>query len=151
LLKDALTVIVMIHDARERAGTVGGKPFFRQYGPDLTGLFLSDAGAFGYKAEAILRLIKTPPAEDWASYNFEKLDDWSAFMAEAGRMGLACELFGFDQNLQRVCMERTSLMSDVSILKNVITGQKSLLKGLGGGEIEQPFTLPGFLLKISGL
>ncbi len=115
------------------AGAVGGKPFFRQYGPDLTGLFLSDAGSFGYKAEASFRLIKTPQAEDWASYNFEMLDDWSAFMAEAGRLGLACELFGFDPNLQRVRMERASLMSDVSTLKNVITGQKNLLKGLKEG------------------
>ena len=115
------------------AGADGGKPFFRQYGPDLTGLFLADAGAFGYKAEATLRLIKTPRAEDWASYNFEMLEDWSAFMAEAGRMGLACELIGFDPNLQRVRMERASLMSDVSTLKNVITGQKNLLKGLKEG------------------
>ena len=42
------------------AGIKNGKPFWRQYGPDLTGLFLSDAGTLAYKAEATLRLIPTP-------------------------------------------------------------------------------------------
>jgi len=58
-------------------GTKNAKPFWRQYGPDLTGLFLSDAGALAYKAEATLRLIPLPEAEDWASFEFETRDDWA--------------------------------------------------------------------------
>ncbi len=38
-----------------------GTPFFRWYGPDLTGLFCGDAGALGIKASISLRLIKDPP------------------------------------------------------------------------------------------
>lgn len=116
------------------AGIQGGKPFFRQYGPDLTGLFLSDAGALGYKAEATLRLIPTPPCEGWGSFDYENRDDWANAIEEMGRLGLACELFGFDPNLTRVRMTRASLAADVKSLKNVITGQKGgLIKGLKEG------------------
>jgi FAD/FMN-containing dehydrogenase len=112
----------------------GAKPFFRQYGPDLTGLFLSDAGALGYKAEVTLRLIPLPQAEDWASYEYDDRDSWAKAQAELGRLGFACELFGFDPNLQAVRMKRASLMADVSALKNVVTGQKGgLLKGIKEG------------------
>jgi FAD/FMN-containing dehydrogenase len=38
-------------------GTENPGPFFRNYGPDLTGLFLHDAGALGIKARATLKLI----------------------------------------------------------------------------------------------
>ncbi len=115
-------------------GNKGGKPFYRHYGPDLTGLFLGDAGALAYKAEISLRLIKTPPAEGFASFEFDGRDDWCRAQVEMGRLGLACELFGFDPNLQAVRMKRASLTADVKSLTNVITKQKGgLLKGLKEG------------------
>ena len=115
-------------------GTKGAKPFYRHYGPDLTGLFLGDTGALGFKAEATLRLIQTPVSEDWASYEWDGREAWGECMAEMGRLGLACELFGFDPNLQRVRMTRASLMADAGALKNVITKNKGgLLKGLKEG------------------
>jgi FAD/FMN-containing dehydrogenase len=114
-------------------GTKNGKPFWRQYGPDLTGLFLSDAGALGYKAEATLRLIPYPPAEDWASFEFDTRDDWAIAMEKMGKTGLACELFGFDPNLSNNRLARDSLASDVTKLKNVVTGQKGILKGIKEG------------------
>lgn len=111
-----------------------GKPFWRQYGPDLTGLFLGDAGALAYKAEATLRLIKTPSCEGWSSFEFEDRDGWAKAQVEMGRLGLASELFGFDPNLQAVRMKRASLAADVKTLANVVTGQKGgLLKGLKEG------------------
>jgi len=110
-----------------------GKPFWRQYGPDLTGLFLSDAGALGYKAEISLRLVPMPNAEDWASYEFPDRDSWAKAQGDLGKLALACELFGFDPNLQAVRMKRAGLAADVKTLKNVVTGQKGLLKGLKEG------------------
>jgi FAD/FMN-containing dehydrogenase len=41
-------------------GGVGSLPFFRFYGPDLTGLFVGDAGSLGVKARMTLRLIGNP-------------------------------------------------------------------------------------------
>ncbi len=40
----------------------GDAPFHRHAGPDLTGLFIGDCGAFGIKTEIALRLIKDQPA-----------------------------------------------------------------------------------------
>jgi len=115
-------------------GTQNGKPFFRQYGPDLTGLFLSDSGTLAYKAEATLRLIPIPAAEGSVSFEYAESRPWALAQVEIGRLGLACELFGFDPNLQAVRMKRASLAADVKSLTNVITGQKGgLLKGLKEG------------------
>lgn len=115
------------------AGGAGGKPFWRHYGPDLTGLFLGDAGAFGYKAEASFRLIPAPEHEDWASFEFRDLTSCAEAMAAVAREGVACELFGFDPQLQRVRMQRASLAADAKVLAKVVTGQGSLLKGLKEG------------------
>jgi len=116
------------------AGTKGAKPFYRNYGPDLTGLFMGDAGALAYKAEATFRLIPLPPAEGSGSFEFDGRASWAEAQVEMGRLGLACELFGFDPNLQAVRMKRASLAADVKSLANVITKQKGgLLKGLKEG------------------
>ena len=119
-----------------RTGTSGhknGKPAFREYGPDLTGIFLADAGALAYKAEATLRLIQTPLHFDCASFDFPDAAGVAEAMEKITRTGLACEAFAFDPNLQRVRMQRASLGSDVKTLKNVVTKQGGLLKGIKAG------------------
>lgn len=132
----ALTV-VLADGTIVKTGTSGNKnakPFYRHYGPDLTGLFLGDAGALAYKAEASLRLIPLPPSEGFASYEFDDVGNWVRALQDMGRLGLACELFSFDPNLQRVRMKRASLTADVKSLTNVVTQQKGgLLKGLKEG------------------
>ncbi len=115
------------------AASPHGKPFWRQYGPDLTGLFLSDAGSLGFKAEITLRLIPTPETEDWLSAEFDDRDSWVGAMAEMGRQNLACELYGFDPNLTKVRLKRAKLAEDINALKNVIKAQGGLMKGLKEG------------------
>lgn len=115
------------------AGTVGGKPFWRHYGPDLTGLFCGDAGTLGYKAEITFRLIPLPKAEAHASFDFTTRDACARAQAMMMREDIACEIFGFDPNLTKVRMTRASLMSDAKSLTNVIKGQGSILKGLKAG------------------
>ncbi|MEO8445573.1 MAG: FAD-binding oxidoreductase, partial [Gammaproteobacteria bacterium] len=51
-----------------------GVPFFRWYGPDLTGLFTGDAGALGVKARITLKLIRTPPFSGAASFGFDNFE-----------------------------------------------------------------------------
>ncbi|MEM1380637.1 MAG: aldehyde dehydrogenase family protein [Pseudomonadota bacterium] len=115
------------------AGTKGGKPFWRHYGPDLTGLFCGDAGALGYKAEITFRLIPLPEAEDWASFEFPTQDACAEAMKHVGKTGLACEVFGFDPNLTKLRLKRASLLADAKTLKNVVSGQKSLFQGIKEG------------------
>ena len=135
---DSVTSLTMVlaDGSIVKTGTAAspqGKPFWRQYGPDLTGLFLSDAGSLGFKAEATLRLMPAPQAEDWLSAEFDDRDSWAAAMAEMGRLGLACELYGFDPNLTKVRLKRVSLAEDLAALKSVIKGQDGLMKGLKEG------------------
>jgi len=115
------------------AGTENGSPFWRHYGPDLTGLFLGDAGALGHKAEVTLRLIPRPEFEDWASFEFSSQDECARATAAVSRQNIACEVFGFDPNLTKIRLKRASLVADVKTLGNVIKGQGSLLKGLKEG------------------
>lgn len=112
------------------ASTVDGIPFFRHYGPDLTGLFLGDTGALGIKAEATLRLIPLPEAEGYASFEFADRERTARAMSAIARANVACELFGFDPGLQRVRMKRASLAADFKSLAGVVKRQKSLASGV---------------------
>ena len=47
------------------SAATGAKPFYREYGPDLTGLFLGDCGALGIKSAITLqRHAKVVPRAD---------------------------------------------------------------------------------------
>lgn len=115
------------------AATKAGKPFWRYYGPDLTGLFCGDSGALGFKAEVTFRLIPWPEHEDWASFEFTTRDACAEAMAAIARENIACEVFGFDPALTQVRLKRASLAADTRTLANVVKAQGSLLKGLQEG------------------
>jgi FAD/FMN-containing dehydrogenase len=115
------------------AGTQGGAPFYRHYGPDLAGLFMGDCGALGVKAEVTFRLIPDPAHEDWASFSFPTLAATAAACTAAGRSGLASEVCGFDPGLARIRLRRASLLADAKTLAAVVTSQKSLLAGIKEG------------------
>ncbi len=63
------------------AGTRGASPFFRHYGPDLTGLFTGDAGALGVKTRITLRLMRRPQEFVGLSFKFADFDSMYAGMA----------------------------------------------------------------------
>lgn len=106
------------------------KPFFRYYGPDLTGLFLGDTGALGVKARATLRLIPLPGVVETASFGFDTAEAMVAAMAGIARLGLATECFGMDPVLQQQRMKRASLAKDLGALRGVVTSQRSLASGV---------------------
>lgn len=106
------------------------RPFFRYYGPDLTGLFLGDTGALGIKARATMRLMRLPGAVQTASFGFDARDDVVAAMAAIAREGIATECFGMDPALQRQRMKRASLTKDLGALKGVVTSARSLAEGV---------------------
>jgi len=112
------------------ASTQGAKPFYRYYGPDLTGLFTGDCGALGFKAEATFRLMRAPKAEGYASFSFGARDDAAAAMAEMARDGVGTEVYGFDPVLMGVSMRRGNWSDDMKSLAGVVKGQKSVLAGV---------------------
>ena len=103
-----------------------GKPFFRPYGPDLTGLFAADCGALGIKARATLRLVHDGPAFGYSSFAFDHANDFFAAMSAIAREGLAAESFGFDPFLQSQRMKRESLASDARSLVKLMKAQRTI-------------------------
>lgn len=110
-----------------------GSQFFRPFGPDVTGLFAADAGAFGVKAVARLKLVKEGTAFAYGSYSFPDSASYFAAMSEVSRQGLASETFGFDPYLQAQRMKRESLAKDAKSLVNMMKAQGSVFKALKEG------------------
>lgn len=71
-------------------------PFWRHFGPDVTGLFTADTGAFGIKAVAALRLITTPQHTGYLSYKFDTLEAMLRAQVRIARLDIASECYGFD-------------------------------------------------------
>jgi FAD/FMN-containing dehydrogenase len=110
-----------------------GNGFLRPFGPDVTGLFASDAGAFGIKAHVTLPLIREADAFAYGSFAFDAPPDYCAAMSEIARAGLASESFGFDPFLQAQRMKRDSLAADAKALVGMVTSQGGFWKGLKEG------------------
>jgi FAD/FMN-containing dehydrogenase len=123
-----------------------GSPFFRWYGPDLTGLFTGDAGALGIKARISLRLIRAPKYSGAASFGFDTFEQMAAGMAAAAREGVIADNFGLDPRLQQGQLGKTNakdaiaaafavaktarnpIEAGIKLLKMAVAG-KSFLKG----------------------
>ena len=132
---NVLGLKVVLADGTEIAtGSWGAEtaptPFARYYGPDLTGLFIGDCGAFGIKAEVALPLVHRPEAIEYCAFEYVELNEFLAAMARAGRAGLHAECFGFDPAYMAHRTTYAGIADDVGQLKGVITGQGSLLKGV---------------------
>jgi FAD/FMN-containing dehydrogenase len=110
-----------------------GSDFIRPFGPDLTGLFGGDAGAFGVKATITLPLQYDGEAFAYGSFAFDEPADYCAAMSEIGRRGLASEAFGFDPFLQAQRMKRDSMASDAKSLVKMVKSQGGFWKGLKEG------------------
>lgn len=112
---------------------INGTPFFRHYGPDLTGLFTCDTGALGFKAVATFKLIPEFEAKEFLAFDFKTAQDSIDAMSEIARQGLAMECFGFDPYLQSQRLKRESLSKDVKALAGVMKSSGSLLGAIKDG------------------
>lgn len=110
-----------------------GSEFFRPFGPDITGLFAADTGAFGIKATVTLQLVREGAAFAYGSYAFDTADGFFNAMSGVAREGLASESFGFDPFLQAQRMKRESLAKDAKSLVNMMKAQGSAWKALKEG------------------
>jgi D-lactate dehydrogenase (cytochrome) len=72
-----------------------GPRFWRYMGPDLTGIFLGDCGAFGVKTEVAIRLVAEKQAA-FASFAFETADAALSVLTEVVRRGLVVRALGMD-------------------------------------------------------
>ena len=134
-----IVVGMEVIDARGRRIQTGqaafhnGRPGFRHYGPDLTGLFVHDAGALGVKTVASLRMMPAPEAADYASFAFATQQEATKALSAIGRSGFCEEAYIFDPATTRRSLDPATLIKDIGRLGNVIRSQSSVLKGLQEG------------------
>jgi FAD/FMN-containing dehydrogenase len=105
-------------------------PFFRHYGPDLTGLFTGDAGAFGIKARITLRLIQVPAYSGTASFGFTNFDAMADGMAKTARTGVAADCFGLDPKLQQGQLGKADTKDAVQAVWAVLKTSTNPVNGL---------------------
>ncbi|MEP4892354.1 MAG: FAD-binding oxidoreductase [Aliiglaciecola sp.] len=115
------------------AAQINGTPFFRHFGPDLTGVFIGDTGSLGFKARATLRLMPELTAREYISMDFKTSDDALNTMSEISRRGLAMECFGFDPFLQAQRKQRESLASDAKALVGFMKSAGSIGQAIKQG------------------
>ena len=111
------------------AAAANTSPFFRWYGPDLTGVFLGDCGLLGIKTQIVLKLMPKHAHIDYLSWQFPTATGLFNALGELARNGLASETAAFDPALTRVRMRRAGLANDVKSLTNVIK-KDGLISGL---------------------
>jgi FAD/FMN-containing dehydrogenase len=111
----------------------GGRPFYRTYGPDLTGLFLHDCGAFGVKVEATLRVVRAPAHTGYASFAVPGNVAAALLLAEVARSGAAEEAYVFDPASTRRNLDGVDLKRALATLGGVVRGQSGWLAGLKAG------------------
>jgi len=102
-------------------GAVGdATPSFRNFGPDLTGPFLGDAGALGIKATVTLRLMRTPAASGFATYTFDDRHELVDAIAELARADLAASGFALDPALTEQRIRRGSLAQGIDAVREMV-------------------------------
>jgi FAD/FMN-containing dehydrogenase len=110
-----------------------GKPFYRTYGPDLTGLFVHDAGVLGVKSLITMRLIQAPACTAYASFVFPEVSRSVQALSEIARSDATEEAYIFDPETTRRSLDSPDMKKDLKKLLGVVKGQDSLAKGLREG------------------
>jgi FAD/FMN-containing dehydrogenase len=110
-------------------GGVGAQPFFRFYGPDLTGLFVGDAGAFGVKARLTMRLIRKPEGFAAASYGFPDGERALRAMMDVARLNVVAQNFGLDPRQQKTALTRMESTSSVEAALSVFRSARNPVDG----------------------
>lgn len=102
--------------------------FQRHSGPDLTGMFLGDCGAFGIKTEVVLRLAPEGVAA-FASFGFSSSEDLVAAIATVMRHAPGVRAFGMDQ-AKGESASKVEAGEAAKILGAVVKGAGSLGKAV---------------------
>ncbi|NJO12455.1 MAG: FAD-binding oxidoreductase [Gammaproteobacteria bacterium] len=111
-------------------GAANSTPFFRHYGPDLTGLFTGDAAAMGIKTAVSLRLIRRPAEFLGLSFGFKDFDSLAAGMTAAAKEGLNTINFGLDPRLQGGQLGKATVADGLQAALAVFRSSRNAFDGL---------------------
>jgi len=112
------------------AGGINNSPYFRFYGPDLTGMFVGDAGALGIKARISLRLMKRPEGFAACSFGFPDGESTLNAMVEVAKLGVVSQNFGLDPRQQKTALTRMESANPFEAAMAVFSSARSPLDGL---------------------
>ncbi len=105
---------------RTGVAMVGATPFYRHYGPDITGLFLGDCGIHGVKARITMPLLPKQKDFGTASFGFDSFEAFYEGMKAAAREVVDDTQFGLDASMIRGQLKRGRRMKDtLRIAKHV--------------------------------
>jgi D-lactate dehydrogenase (cytochrome) len=112
------------------AARIGARPFSRANGPDLTGLFIGDNGAFGVKTEIVLRVRRKPEHAGFASFGFADLQAITNAQCELARAESIVSSFGFDRLKGELATRSMRAKEGAETLLNLARSDQSLISGL---------------------
>jgi D-lactate dehydrogenase (cytochrome) len=112
------------------AAAEGRTPFLRHFGPDLTGLFLGDCGAFGVKAHVTLPLRGLPAHEACVSFAFERFEDVIEAQVALARLDVAAAQWALDPACNdRLAARGFKFLEGLTYTRDVIATAKVLVDG----------------------
>ncbi|WP_439533564.1 FAD-binding oxidoreductase [Polymorphobacter sp.] len=112
------------------SGQPGHPPFFRNYGPDLTGIFCSDCGALGVKTAVTLRLISRPAHALGLSFGFASLEAGIEAASAVARLGVVSEALGMFAARAAAASGPPSLLADLKALGKIGRAAPGIVTGL---------------------
>lgn len=119
----------IVRTGKTGCANVSGR--FRNYGPDLAGLFIGDCGALGIKIAITLRLLRLRPAHETASFAFPDFAAAHACMSRIAGMKIEEKSFGLDLALSQGQIAKQDTGSMLSVAKGVWRSSPNALTGLG--------------------
>lgn len=102
-------------------------PFFRNFGPDFTGIFIADGGTLGVKTAATIALEPAPRAKGYVSFAYETFAALMRGIVACSQLRLPGRMMGLDprksQNAPRVGFkDAISTLANVAIAKGGVGG-----------------------------
>jgi glycolate oxidase len=112
------------------ASGLNNSPYFRFYGPDLTGMFVGDAGALGVKARISMRLMQRPTGFAACSFGFPDGESTLTAMVEIAKLGVVSQNFGLDPRQQKTALTRMASANPLDAAKSVFMSARNPVDGL---------------------
>ena len=139
------------------SATTESRPFYRSYGPDLTGLFLGDNGTLGVKARAALHLKPKPKGVAYGSFAYDSYEDLAATMVALSPYDFITRRTGLDpyetQNISRVGLGDAInvLLKTVGAESGMLAGFREAAKMIGEGRNFLDGVKWSFHIKVEGI